>query len=140
MIRVVFDTNVLFSAIYKKTGTPGQLVDLVTTGLLTPCVSDAVMAEYEDVLNRPILRSHAARARKVLALFGQIGYWVSPTESIRLASDPSDDRFIECAIASHAEYLITGNLRHFPARYERVNIVSPAILLRELSSEKKDAA
>jgi putative PIN family toxin of toxin-antitoxin system len=140
MIRVVFDTNVLFSAIYKKTGTPGQLVDLVTTGLLTPCVSDAVMAEYEDVLNRPILRSHAARARKVLALFGQIGYWVSPTESIRLASDPSDDRFIECAIAAHAEYLITGNLRHFPARYERVNIVSPAILLRELSSEKKDAA
>jgi putative PIN family toxin of toxin-antitoxin system len=115
-------------------------VDLVITGLITPCLSDALMAEYEDVLSRPVLRRHAARARKVLALFGRIGFWVSPTESIRLASDPTDDRFLKCAVAAHAEYLVTGNLRHFPARYERLKIVSPAILLRELSSEKRDEA
>ena len=42
MIRVVFDTNVLFSAAFKRIGVPAQAVDLVTLGILTPCVSDGI--------------------------------------------------------------------------------------------------
>lgn len=68
MIRVVFDTNILFSAAFKQVGVPAQILDLVAPGILTPCLSDAIMAEYLDVLMRPILRPHAARAREVLNL------------------------------------------------------------------------
>jgi len=52
MIRVVFDTNILFSAAYKRVGVPAQVLDLVVRGILTPCIPDAVMAEYQDVLTR----------------------------------------------------------------------------------------
>jgi len=49
MIRVVFDTNILFSAVFKRVGVPAQVIDFVTSGILTPCVSDAIMEEYLDV-------------------------------------------------------------------------------------------
>jgi putative PIN family toxin of toxin-antitoxin system len=135
MIRVVFDTNILFSAAFKRVGVPAQVLDLVTPGILTPCVSDALMAEYEDVLTRPILRPHAARAREVLALMAGFAVHVSPTQKISLCSDPDDDCFLECAVAAEAAYLVTGNLRHFPKNYEPVPIVTPRQLLSRLIAE-----
>lgn len=74
MIRVVFDTNILFSAALKRTGIPTQVLDLVTDGILTPCVSDAIMTEYLDVLTRPVLHAHAARVRELLNIMAT---WLS---------------------------------------------------------------
>jgi putative PIN family toxin of toxin-antitoxin system len=135
MIRVVFDTNVLFSAIYKQTGVTSQLLDLVVADDIIPCVSEALLIEYQDVLFRPVLRAHAVRAGEVLDLFARIAVQVSPTDTIRLCSDPDDDCFLECAAAASAKYLVTGNLRHFPKGYKPVAIVAPRELLRVLTSE-----
>lgn len=135
MIRVVFDTNVLFSAIYKRTGVPGQLVDFVTAGVITPCISEDLLTEYYDVLLRPVLKQHAVRAHEVLALFAGVSVLVSPTETIRLCLDPDDDRFLECAVAANAKFLVTGNRRHFPKQYKSVEIVVPYELLTALASE-----
>jgi putative PIN family toxin of toxin-antitoxin system len=135
MIRVVFDTNILFSAAFKSVGVPAQVLDLVTPGILTPCISDAIMAEYLDVLTRPILRPHAARARDVLALMAKIAVHVSPTLKLSLCSDPDDNRFLECALAAQAAYLVTGNLRHFPKDYEPVAIVTPRQFLNLLIAD-----
>jgi putative PIN family toxin of toxin-antitoxin system len=133
MIRVVFDTNVLFSAVLKHVGVPAEILNLVTIGVLTPCVSDAVLAEYKDVLTRPVLRPHAARAREVLDLFAWSALRVSPTRSLALCSDPDDDRLLECADAADADYLVTGNLRHFPKGYPKLVILSPRALLQALT-------
>jgi hypothetical protein len=46
MIRAVIDTNVLFSSVFKRVGVPAQVLDLTARGILTPCLSDAVMADY----------------------------------------------------------------------------------------------
>ena len=135
MIRVVFDTNILFSAAFKRAGIPAQVLDLVTPGILTPCISPAVLAEYQDVLTRPILRPHADRAREVLALMAKFAVRVSPIEMLSLCSDPDDDRFLECALAAEAAYLVTGNLRHFPKDYARIPIVTPRELLTRLIEE-----
>lgn len=137
MIRVVFDTNILFSAAFKRVGVPAQVLDLVTPGILTPCLSDAIMAEYLDVLMRPILRPHAARAREVLELMEAFAVHVSPTEKLSLCSDPDDDCFLECALAAEAAYLITGNVRHFPKEYKPVAIVTPRQLLQRLITDRK---
>jgi putative PIN family toxin of toxin-antitoxin system len=136
MIRVVLDTNVLFSAVFKRVGNPAQLLDLVTPGVLTPCLSDAIMVEYLDVLTRPILQPHAARAREVLALMTKFAVHVSPAQKLSLCSDPDDDRFLECALAAEARYLVTGNLRHFPKDYKPVSIVTPRQLLSRLIADQ----
>ena len=137
MIRVVFDTNVLFSAVFKSVGIPAQTVDLVTHGMITPCTSDAVMDEYRDVLTRPVLRPHGQRAAEVFALLSRFAVHVSPTETLDLCPDPDDNRFLECAAEADAEYLVTGNIKHFPATYEHVAVVTPRMLLQEILSRHK---
>ncbi len=135
MIRVVFDTNILFSAAFKRVGVPAQVLDLIAPGILTPCLSDTIMAEYLDVLTRPVLRPHAARAREVLDLMATFAVHVSPTENLSLCSDPDDDCFLECALAAEAAYLVTGNIRHFPKDYKPVAIVNPRELLKRLIAD-----
>lgn len=50
---------------------------------------------------------------------------VHPTRRIEAAKDPDDDIFIECADAARADFLITGNRRHFPAFWKCTKIVTP---------------
>ncbi len=138
MIRVVIDTNVLFSAVFKQVGVPAQVLDLVARGILTPCLSDAVMAEYLDVLARPVLRPHAARARQLLEFMGAFAVHVSSAQKLSLCSDPDDDQFLECALAAEAAYLVTGNVRHFPKNYKPVAIVTPRQLLGHLIATDQD--
>ena len=42
--------------------------------------------------------------------------FVKPTtRRILAALDPDDDMFLECAFAAEADYLVTGNLKDYPA-------------------------
>jgi uncharacterized protein len=132
MIRVVFDTNILFYAAFKRVGIPAQILDLVAPGILTPCISDAIMAEYLDVLMRPVLRPHTARAREVLELMAKFAIHVSPIQKLSVCSDPDD----EYALAAEAAYIVTGNARHFPKAYGAVAIVTPRELLQRLIADQ----
>ena len=44
--------------------------------------------------------------------------------SSRATSDPSDNMFLECADEARADYLITGNQRHFPRFWKATKVVS----------------
>jgi putative PIN family toxin of toxin-antitoxin system len=69
MIRVVLDTNVLFSAIFKSEGTQAKLLDCILgDATMVPCVSPVVLAEYYAVLFRPVLRQHAVKVEYLLGL------------------------------------------------------------------------
>lgn len=48
-----------------------------------------------------------------------------PTETIKACSDPGDDIFLECAHAACADYLVTGNRKHFPSSWATPLIVTP---------------
>lgn len=89
-------------------------------------------AEYLDVLTRLIVHPHAARVRELLDAMAKFAKHVSPTRRLSLCSDPDDNRFLECAVAAHALYLVTGNLRHYPKNFEPVAIVTPRQLLERL--------
>jgi putative PIN family toxin of toxin-antitoxin system len=114
-VRVVLDTNILVSACWKPGGLEAQVADLAIAGQITACVSPEVLAEYCDVLSRPKLAAIGDRAHQLLAAFERIAVCVEPTAAITDSIDDDDNRFLECATAAAADYLITGNLRHYPA-------------------------
>ena len=93
------------------------------------------MAEYLDLLHRPVLLPHALRAQEVLALITKFAVHVSPTDTLSLCSDADDNRFVECAVTARAAYVVTGNIRHFPKSYEAVAVVTPRALLRHLIAD-----
>ncbi len=137
MTRVVFDTNVLYSAILKGASVPAKAIDLVAAGIVIPCLSDDVLAEYRRVLFRPELDLHASRRRELLAAFLSLSLYVAPAEKLTLSDHEPDNRFLECAEAALASYLVTGNVRHFPKSYESIRIVTPRQFLQHLITEQE---
>jgi predicted nucleic acid-binding protein len=38
--------------------------------------------------------------------------------------DPDDNKFLECADAARADYLVTGNQRHFPRFWKQTKVIT----------------
>jgi len=55
MIRVVLDTNIVVSATLHAGGLPEAVFNLAIGGVIQFCISEPVLAEYEEVLCRPRL-------------------------------------------------------------------------------------
>jgi uncharacterized protein len=41
-----------------------------------------------------------------------------------MTSDPEDNIFLECADAARADYLVTGNVRHFPRFWKKTKVIT----------------
>jgi predicted nucleic acid-binding protein len=54
---------------------------------------------------------------------------VKPDKSLRISKDEADNRFYECAEAAEAEYLVTGNVKHFPRDHKTTRIVTARQML-----------
>jgi len=87
-------------------------------------VSGDIYAEYEEVIHRPRFRRSESEIAAILRSIRENGFWVKPTGKVRACSDPDDDIFLECAQAADAHYLITGNVKHFPAVWANTQIVT----------------
>jgi putative PIN family toxin of toxin-antitoxin system len=138
MIRVVLDTNILISGLLQPLGPSAQILMLAFSGSIQLCVSGSVYAEYEEVINRPRFQRSEDIIAGTLAAIREKGVWVRPTERVTACSDPDDDIFLECAQAAKAEYLVTGNLKHFPESWEGSRIVTPRWFLDNLSAERRE--
>jgi predicted nucleic acid-binding protein len=92
------------------------------------------LAEYHEVLFRPVLRQHAAKVECLLGLLASFALLVVPAASVTAATDPDDNCFLECAEAANAAYLITGNKRHFPASWKKTIIVNTREFLDALEA------
>jgi predicted nucleic acid-binding protein len=113
LIRVVIDTNVLFTGLTKKGGAEGFIIDAWLVGLIQVHVSNSLAYEYVDVLSRKLSPEHWLNVKKVLAKlltkanFTIIYYFWRPT-----SPDPGDDLVIDCAMNANS-IVITSNIRDF---------------------------
>jgi len=89
------------------------------------CVSGEVYAEYEEVIRRPRFKRTESEIANVLRAIRETGIWVKPSQRVQVCADPDDDIFLACALAARARYLVTGNLKHFPAEWAGTLIVTP---------------
>jgi putative PIN family toxin of toxin-antitoxin system len=124
-LRLVVDTNVLISAALKPTGLQRTILLLSITKPARLYVSKPILEEYGDVLARPELRIRKGLRQQLLQLIQNHSYTVIPKWRLNLTSDPDDNKFLECADASHADYLVTGNQKHFPKFWKKTKIITP---------------
>jgi len=132
MVRVVLDTNIVVSACLSPEGAPATIVELALLGAFIACVSPAVLGEYREVLARKKFARHPDRIRIVLEGIEDVAIAVAPVRTVTISPDDDDNRFLECAEAADADFLVTGNPRHFPARFGETRIILPRDFLREL--------
>ena len=136
MIRAVIDTTVIVSGLLSPAGNEALILLAIHRGLVRPCISAAVMAEYAEVLARPKFAFPADEIAAAIAMFRDNGELVAPRQSVPALPDPDDARFLHCAETAQAEYLVTGNKRHFPQEAcGSVRVVSAGELLNHIAFE-----
>jgi len=123
-LRLVIDTNVIVSAALKPDGLQRTVVLLALTKPARWYVSDAILAEYILVLARPELKIRRGLRQQLVQLIKNYTQVVAASHLPQVTSDPDDNIFVECADAARADYLITGNERHYPAFWKNTKIIS----------------
>jgi putative PIN family toxin of toxin-antitoxin system len=113
---IVLDTNVLVSSLLKRNSNPAIILNAVLEGKIRLAIDERIFEEYTQVLHRPRLNILPAQADSTLRFIAYSALWVQ-SQSVEfqqdLINDPGDLPFAEIAICSHAEVLITGNMKHF---------------------------
>ena len=137
MPRVVLDTNVVVSALLRPDGLQDQVLRLALAGKLQLCLSTDVFEEYARVLPRARFKLRPAEIRTALAKIRAASILVHPTETLAVSKDEPDNRFLECADAAEAEYLVTGNTKHFPKTHQRTAVVNARQLLALLTESQE---
>lgn len=127
--RIVMDTNVLYSALRSRRGCSYDVLLAIRQRRVALVLSQTVLIEYEEILKRnanvlglSILDVDAILDSLCLLaeLYGLSTIW-NP-----ILSDPADESFVHLAAESHADYLVTHNIRHFrPATNRGIKVLAP---------------
>jgi len=126
MLKVVIDTNVFISSFFG--GVPRKIIDLWKDGKITLCLTQAIIEEYIEVLNRLGLEDKNEIAN-LMQLFAE-GYnsiFTSNTPDLDVVKDdPDDNKFLECAVALDSKIIISGD-NHLKdiIKYIDIKIMAP---------------
>jgi hypothetical protein len=137
VIKVVVDTNVFISSFFG--GNPRKIIDLWKSGEITLCLSKPIVDEYIEVLRRFKLQDEK-ELEELLGLFAHgvhLVYTAKTPELHVVEEDPDDDKFIECAVALKARFVITGDSAVKKIQdYMNIKIVSPREFLSSFRKPK----
>ena len=122
-LRLVIDTNVIVSAALKPDGLQRTVFLLAITRPARWYVSRPIMEEYAAVLARPELKIRKSLRLQFIQLIKNHAHSVASSRLPQLTTDPDDNIFLECADAARADYLVTGNQRHFPRFWKKTKII-----------------
>lgn len=129
MQKIILDTNVIVSALISNSIPTQILYNLVLTKSVINCLSYDIYEEYIDVLNRDKFKKYKdfkTNADIVLTKIREISTFYDTIERIEILKDHSDNKFLELAVASSADYLITGNVLDFNFDlFNNTHIVTP---------------
>jgi putative PIN family toxin of toxin-antitoxin system len=125
--QAVYDTNVVVSGTLTPDRIPASLISFAIQGTVQLYLSPALLTEYTEVLKRPVFGFTSHAVDTFLDELVNAAVMVYPKTRVTSALDEPDNRILECALEAKAQYIVTGNKRHFPfAEFEGIKIVSPA--------------
>lgn len=130
----VIDTNVLVSALLHFSSVPGIIAQESLTGRIIPLLNDEIIEEYRDVLMRRKFRFDCSAVDTLINGIIKRGIFLDAAPAEDEVIDPDDAVFYEVVMEGRKAgdaYLVTGNLKHFPAKHF---IVTPREMLEIMES------
>ena len=128
VLRVVIDTNVLFSAVaLPKDSPPARVLDLVQMGRIQAFASPFILNELE----RNLARKAGWDKERIQALRKKMRglmIFIEPVSRIDvIKSVDADNRILECAADAKADILVTGNMKDIRplGDFQGIRILTP---------------
>jgi uncharacterized protein len=135
-VKVVFDTNVVASASFRR-GTPFECLAAWAQGRCEAAVSPALLAEYYETIEELRLEYPRREPVEWVNALTEAAELIFPTERATGATpDPGDEMVLECALAAEADFVVSGDKKHLLAlqQFQGIPIVSPAEFLRKITA------
>ena len=107
-MRVVFDTNILVSALVFPGGRGEAALQRIIDEHDQLVLSKPILDELLGILARKFARDAEELAR-VAVLFSALATFVTPRRSLRVVKDDPDNRVLECALTGRVEAIVTGD-------------------------------
>ena len=123
--RVVYDTNILISALLSLTGAPFRCLALARSGVVQSVTCREILDELADKL-RTKFAFEAGRVQQVLGEIEAFSEIVAIPGLLKVvAADPDDDMVIECAVVGNASIIVSGD-KHLRtlAQHQTIRILS----------------
>ena len=125
-MKIVLDTNVLVSGLLSPFGPPGEIVKMVVAGDIGLCYDNRIFLEYKKVLARPEFGFLPEQTTDLLFLIEQCEFVMNTKPLKKKLPDIHDEPFLEVAMAAGADYLVTGNIKHYPREaHHPIKVATP---------------
>lgn len=128
----VVDTQVWVSGLLNSTGAAAKVIRAFETAFFALAVTESIFDEYSRVLRCFTARLGEEPVDEVLGAIRKTALFVVPVEWPLVCRDETDNKFVECAVAAEADFLVTKNLKHFPRQFGDTKVVRISTFLRAL--------
>ena len=107
-MRIVLDTNSLIQSISPKSVYHDVWLS-VLTGRNTLCVSNDILEEYAEILNRLAGKKTADLVLNTIIECKNVVFLMPYFHFNLISADPDDNKFVDCAIQANARYIVTND-------------------------------
>ncbi|MEZ5055399.1 MAG: putative toxin-antitoxin system toxin component, PIN family [Saprospiraceae bacterium] len=137
-LNLVLDTNVLIASIPKKS--PSRwLWNKFLSEEIEISITTEILLEYEEILNRFWGVDASATVLQILDSAVNVNFITRYFHWELIKADPDDNKFVDCAVASNANFIITKD-RHFKELLEvdfpKIEVITPSELKNILDEIK----
>lgn len=139
-MQIVLDANVLISAVISPKGNAAKILNFWEQGEFELVLSQTIFVEISQVINYPRIKEKYTLPQeyveKFLGMIKNTIIDVSGEELNIIEADPADNRYLECAVATGANYIVSGDAHLLElGEYQGIVILSPASFLALLISK-----
>ena len=108
-MKIVIDANLFISAFFWK-GNPQKVINRATEGLDDLFMSMDILEEITNVINRPKFNADKKETENYISGIKKISKFVNPLVSVTASRDVKDNKYLECAVAANANYIVSGDI------------------------------
>ncbi len=134
MARLVLDTNSLIQCISRRSKYHELWLSLLD-GRNQLCVTTDILQEYAEILERKTNATFAELALDVITN-NPYTHFITPYFHFNLiAADPDDDKFVDCAVAGNAKFIVTEDSHYDVLRnidFPKVDIIKLDDIIQKL--------
>ncbi|MBN1983864.1 MAG: putative toxin-antitoxin system toxin component, PIN family [Chitinivibrionales bacterium] len=131
-MRIVLDTNVLVSGIFWK-GIPYRILESWIKDEFQLLITEEILQEYQKILTRISKGKNIELINNWAMLIVENSIVIHVKHKFKLSIDPDDNKFIDCAVAGNARYIVSGDYHLLDIKtVMNIEIIKPQIFLKKL--------
>lgn len=107
-MRIVLDTNCLIQSIPSHS-TYRRIWDSILAGQNVLCLSNEIIEEYSEILTKLTSKETAVIVLNAILNSPYVEFITPYYRFNMIQADPDDNKFVDCAIAGNAKYIVTND-------------------------------